>query len=138
MLTNLEIKNGVMTPKYDIYNDTYTVTIKEDVTQLDIYYETTSEAVIVTVAGNENIVNDKGVGIIISNGIEEKIIKLNVIKEGVESASGLKNYFTSLEVEKKEVMPEYIAPLIGGSCFLLIIITFSLLFHKKKKLKKII
>ena len=135
MLTNLEIKNGVMTPKFDIYNDTYTVAIEEDVTELDICYETANEEVKVTIAGNENIKERKGVGIIISNGTEEKIIKLNVIKEGIESASGLKDYFTSLEVQKKEIMPEYIAPLIGASCFLLIIIIFSIIFHKKKKLK---
>ena len=124
-----------MTPKFDIYNDTYTVTIEEDVTELDIYYEAANEEVKVTIAGNENIKERKGVGIIISNGLEEKIIKLNVIKEGTESVSGLKDYFTSLEVQKKEIMPEYIAPLIGASCFLLIIITFSIIFHKKKKLK---
>ena len=135
MLTNLEIKNGVMTPKYDIYNDTYTVSINNDVTELDINYEVVSNEVDVTITGNENITSDKGIGIIVSDGIEEKIIKLNVIKEDIEVTTGLKNYFTSLEIQKKEEIPEYIAPLIGVSCFLIIVITFSCLFHKKKKLK---
>jgi len=135
MLINLEIKNGVMTPKYDIYNDTYTVTIDNDVTELDIYYEVASENIKVSTSGNENITSDKGVGIIVSDGKEEKIIKLNVIKEGSETTSDLKNYFTSLDVRKKEQVPEHIAPLIGVSCFLIIVITFSILFHKKKKLK---
>ena len=60
---------------------------------------------------------------------------INVIKEGVNEASGLKNYFTALEVSKKEEVNEYMAPLISGACFLLIIITFSILFHRKKKIK---
>lgn len=135
MLTNLEIKNGVMTPKYDIYNETYTVTIDSVVTELDIYYELSNEDIKVTITGNENITSDKGVGIIVNNGVEEKIIKLNVIKENIETTSELKSYFTSLEVKKESEIPEYIAPLIGSVCFLVIVITFSILFHKKKKLK---
>jgi len=135
MLTNLEIKNGIMTPKYDIYNDTYTVKIEDDVTELDIYYETINNEVSVTVTGNENIINDKGIGVIVSDGKEERIIKLNVIKESSEATIGLKNYFTSLEVKKEEAMPDYIPSLIGGVCFLVIVITFSCLFHKKKKIK---
>ena len=136
MLKNLEIKNGTMTPKYDQYIDTYTVTINKDVTELDIYYEAILDSCEVTITGNENITNDKGVGVLISNNEDKRLIKLNVIKEDSNEAAGLKNYFTALEVnKKKEEISEYVAPIIGGACFLLIIITFSILFHKKKKLK---
>lgn len=134
MLTNLEIKNGVMTPKYDIYNDNYTVTIKDDVTTLDIYYELASDNVEISIAGNENIYSDKGIGITLIDGINQRLIKLNVIKEDTETAATLKDYFTSLEVNKTKEMADFIPPLIGGTCFLIIIVIFSLLFHKRKKL----
>ena len=32
-----------------------------------------------------------------------------------------------------EEIPNYVAPLIGSSCFLIILILFSILFHKRKK-----
>jgi len=135
VLKNLEIKNGIMTPKYDEYIDTYTVTIEKDVNELDIYYEVINDSALVTITGNENITCDKGIGVLISANEDKRLIKLNVIKENVNEASGLKNYFTALEVSKKEEVNEYMAPLIGGACFLLNLITFSILFHRKKKIK---
>ena len=57
MLKTIEIKNGVMTPKYDLYNDYYTVTIEEHINKLDIYYEL-EKNVSVNILGNENITDE--------------------------------------------------------------------------------
>lgn len=135
MFNSFEIINGKMTPKYDEYNDTYSVTIEKDVTELDIKYELKNKNTNIVIDGNENIVNDTEVYIKLNNGESIRTITLKVIKTDTEATSNLKNYFTSLEVNKKEEMPEFIAPIIASSCFLIIIIVFSLLFHKRKKQK---
>lgn len=132
MLTSFEILNGEMTPKYDEYNDIYTVTIKEEVTSLDIKYVVSNPNANVYINGNENIDKDTTVSIEINEGTNVRKIHLNVLKENTETTSDLKDYFTSLEVSKKKDIPDYIAPLIGASCFLIIIIVFSLLFYKKR------
>jgi len=38
MLENLEIKNGEMTPRFDPYNNIYSVKITDDITKLEIEY----------------------------------------------------------------------------------------------------
>ena len=138
MLKTIEIKNGVMTPKYDLYNDYYTVTIEEHINKLDIYYEL-EKNVSVNILGNENITDEiSQVTINLNSGDKTRVIYLNVNKNVVKNASELQNYFTSLEVKKREEISSFVAPLIGSICFLVIIITYSILFHKKKKKIKII
>jgi len=133
MLTELNIKNGLLSPKYDIYNDTYTVTITKEVEKLDIEYKTDNENISVVINGNANLQADKKiVSITVANGEVTKNIHLNVFVEDVETTGNLKNYFTSLEIKRKEETPSFVAPLIASSCFLLIIIIFSILFHKKR------
>lgn len=133
MLTYLEIKNGAMTPFYDIYNDNYTVTIKKDVEYLKFDYILNEKTVSITVNGNSNLSDGSIVSLLLSDGEKTRTILLNIIKENSEQTSELKNYFTSLEVKKNETIPEFIPPLIGGLCFMVIAITFSILFHKGHK-----
>ena len=54
-----------------------------------------------------------------------------------KSSEAVVNYDYLLEpLEVEEELPEYVAPLIGGICFFIILCTFLLLFKKKKKHKK--
>ena len=134
MLTNLEIKNGVLSPKFDIYNDIYTVTIESRIDALDISYEVDESNISIAVDGNENLsMGKKIVSIIVQDESITKNIILNIVRSDVESTVGLQNYFESLEVKKQEKMSEYIGPMIGVICFLIIAITFAILFHKKRK-----
>jgi len=135
MLTSLEITNGIITPKYDIYNDYYTVTINNGIDSLNINYNI-EDNVLIRVINNYNLdKEEKVVSIDLREGENIRTIYLNVIHEKSSNVSELKDYFVSLETKKNETMPEYIAPLIGSSCFLILIIVFSILFRKKKKLK---
>lgn len=135
MLLDLQITNGVISPKYDIYNDIYTVSVLDDVTSLDIIYDLTSDNVLVEITNNHDLnLNDKVVNLKVSDGVTTRNIYLNVIHENAELTTGLQEYFDALEIRKKEETSMYVAPLIGASCFLILLIVFSILFHKKKKL----
>ena len=132
MLTNLVINNGILSPKYDIYNNIYTVTIKEDVKMLDICYDI-SENVSIEIVNNNNLdIEEKVVSLNIKDNDVNKIIYLNVIHENTQSTIGLQNYFKDLEIKKNKEISPYVAPLIGVSCFLIIVIVFSILFHKRR------
>lgn len=136
MLTNLEIKNGVLTPDFDIYNDVYSVFIEENVDVLDIIYELDENNISIQISGNENLNEGKKiVNIFVEDETIKKNIVLNIVRSNTKSTIGLQNYFDVLEIKKQEKMPEYIGPLIGAGCFLLIAITFTILFHKKRKKK---
>lgn len=135
MITNLEIKNGELTPKFDIYNDNYSVTIDESVTSLDISYEVDNKNVSVIINGNENLCeDDKVVSLTIADGNIMKDISLSINCDLTKSTLGLQNYFESLEIKREEKIPSYVAPTIASICFFVIVISFSILFHKKKKL----
>ncbi len=125
MLEELKVLNGIITPKYDIYNDIYTVTVDNDVYALVIDYKATDT---VYIKGNEDLKEGEN---IVYLEIGKRIITLIVNKKEEELASFIDpNLKEKVEVEMK--MPNYIAPLIGGSCFLIILLTFVLLFKKRK------
>ena len=42
-------------------------------------------------------------------------------------------YLESLELNKDETVPAYVAPTIAGVCFLIILFFFIILFKKRKK-----
>ncbi len=132
MLTNLEINNGILSPKFDIYNDTYTVTIDKDIKKLDISYQLVNDNISVIINNNENLEEEKQVSIILRENDITKTITLNVIHDLSESSAGLTEYFKALEIKKREEISPYVAPIIGVSCFLIILIAFSILFHKKR------
>lgn len=135
MFNSFDVLNGQMTPKYDEYNNTYSVKIAEDINFLDLKYDLKKEDTSITIVGNENLRDKSEVQIKLNNGESIRTIILKVIKTDTKTTSDLKNYFTSLEINKKSEMPGFIAPLIASSCFLIIIIVFSILFHKRKKQK---
>lgn len=135
MFNSFDVLNGQMTPKYDEYNNTYSVKIAEDINFLDLKYDLKKEDTSITIVGNENLRDKSEVQIKLNNGESIRTIILKVIKTDTKTTSDLKNYFTSLEINKKAEMPGFIAPLIASSCFLIIIIVFSILFHKRKKQK---
>ena len=119
MLTNLEVTNGIMTPKYDIYNDNYTVFIDDETKALELDY-VLSEKVLVDINNNFNLdKEEKIVSISLKNDDINRTINLYVYHEDASNVSDLKDYFVSLETNRKEITPDYIAPLIGGLCFLI-------------------
>mgnify|MGYP005766668163 FL=1 len=45
------------------------------------------------------------------------------------------DYFASLELNSKQEVPKYVAPVIAGVCFLIILFFFAILFKKRKYTK---
>lgn len=134
MLEDLEILNGQMTPKFDKYNDIYTVEIDYNIESLVIDYKL-AENTNISIYGNEDL--KVGENIIYLELVKDDIKKVYTIyankKEEVKSSFSEFNSMEKVEVPKKT--PQYVAPLIGASCFLIILITFCLLFAKRKKHK---
>ena len=130
MLFDLKVLNGVMTPKFDKYSNIYSVTIEENVTELLLEYKASPDNY-VKVKGNSNL--KPGDNIVYIDVITEdttNTYRLFVYKEYTETVFKAKELLESVEVKKE--LPEYVAPLIGGTC-LLIIILFGVLLFKKRK-----
>ena len=134
MLEDLEILNGIISPEFDIYNNIYSVSILEDVDELVINYKV-SDGYVVNIIDNNNLVpGENEVYIQVVKDDEINTYTLLVNKESSEEVINYDYLLEPLEVE--EELPEYVAPLIGGICFFIILCTFLLLFKKKKKHKK--
>lgn len=129
MLQNLEIINGELSPEFNCYTNTYTVNVTNDVTSLLLNY-IAEEGYAVNVLGNSNFISGENIVSIEVIGENRNNYTLIVNKEEVETVSNFDLTYQPLEV-KKEV-PEYVAPLISICCFLIILFTYTLLFHKKK------
>ena len=131
MLKDLEILNGQISPKFDSYNDIYTIEVDEDIYALVMNYELEDGAKI-EVFGNENFqIGENVVYLEIYNEEEKETFTLYVNKKEEEKAS-INDPNLIAKVEVSMPIPSYIAPLIGGSCFLIILLTFCFLFHKKR------
>ena len=130
MLLDLKILNGDMPLKFDKYVNNYTVEIKEDVTKLEIEYICNNDD-LVTIKNNDNL--DLGINHIfieVVNNEEKNVYVLEIYKKRDE------NVFNEIKIESEikneEKIPNYvpIGLIVGG--FFIILLTFWILFHKKK------
>lgn len=130
MLNDLKIINGVLSPEFDIYNNIYSVNIDENVDKLVIEYDVDSDY-IVNIIDNESLVpgnNEVYLQVIKDNEINT--YTLLVYKEETDTVVNYDYLLKPLEV--KEELPSYVAPLIIGCCFFVILLVFILLFKRKK------
>lgn len=132
MLLNLEILNGEMSPKFDKYVNTYTVEVKDDILTLVMDYET-EEGVSVEEVNNNLVEGENLVYLRLKKDEKVETITLEVYKESSKHVFDYDKYLTDVSVEAP--MPEYIPPIIIGSCFLVIAIAFLIIFHKSKNKK---
>ena len=135
MLKELVVLNGELTPKFDKYNNTYTVRIANEVDRLELTY-IPEDNTIVSIFGNDNLRDGENIVIIsLANKDQYEYIYLNVIKnQSDEVFSYLKDESSTIEVPNS--ITNYGGPLIILSCFLLIMLLFILLFCQKGKRKK--
>ncbi|MCM1052929.1 MAG: hypothetical protein NC483_03025 [Ruminococcus sp.] len=132
MLKNLEILNGDMPLKFNSLNTIYTINLYTDDDILKFNYEIDSNDKI-SVAGN-NLTDDiNEVVLTVYNDLESESYYLYVYKNEDTLISKDSSSLTSLEIASKEEVSTYAAPTIGAICFLIILLTFTLLFKKKKK-----
>ena len=116
--------------KFDKYVNNYTVEIKEDVTNLEIEYKCNNDDS-VNITNNDNL--DFGINYVfieVVNNEEKNVYVLEIYKKRDE------NVFNEIKIESEikneEKMPNYVPiGLIVGS-FFIILLTFWILFHKKK------
>ena len=130
MLNDLEIINGELSPEFDCLNNIYSVTISENVDELVMDYSV-ADGYIVNVIDNKDLAS--GENEVYIQVIKDEEINTYTLLVYKESSEPVFNYDYNLDtVEVEEELPEYVAPLIGGSCFLIILIVFLLLFKKRK------
>ncbi len=134
MLKELEILNGILSPSYDIYNNVYTVKVENNIESLVLNYKL-DENVQINIQGNDNLKEGENIiYLILKKDDLEEVITLYVNKEISKKVIFTDpNIITKAEV--KPVIASYVAPLIGGCCFLIILLTFIFLFKKKKNKK---
>ena len=130
MLSDLEIINGELSPAFDSLNNIYSVTVSEDVDELVMEYSTT-DGYIVNVIDNQDL--DEGENEVYLQVIKDEEINTYTLLVYKESSEPVFNYeYMPETIEVESELPEYVAPLIIGSCLLIILIFAILLFKRKK------
>ena len=132
MLKELEILNGDISLKFDPLNTKYTVFVNKNEPKLELKYKI-EETDNVLVEGNNLVNNYNEVMITVFNDEKSMEYYLYVYKNDKNVFEIDTSYFNKLETEANKEISSYAVPTIASTCFLIIIIVFAILFHKKKK-----
>ena len=134
MLKKLTILNVELSIKFNSLNTRYTVNMTTNEEELKLEYEIDEKDNISIY--NNHLENDKTeVVITVYNDEESMSYYLEVYKMQEELVEKEEDYFASLEVKTDTYNKEYVAPLIAGICFLIILFLFTVLFKKRKNAK---
>ena len=130
VINELSILNGELSPKFDKYNNYYSVTINKDINELDFNYTIDNdEKYSVEIINNNNLVQNKYVyATIYDKETDEK--NTYIFKVFMNDGSDVP-VFNEIKNEEKsdvKVKKRNYAPLIGTICFLLIIFVFKTMF----------
>lgn len=131
MLEELNVLNGELSINFDSLNSKYTVFLNENENKLDIEYKLKSNTNI-TIEGNYNLVDGSIVIISVTDGKKIADYYFNVYINKTEEVNKSIANGTLLEIDSKKEVSEYAGPGIASLCFLLILLLFVFLFHKKK------
>ena len=134
MLKKLEILNGELSTKFDPLNARYTVNLRTEETELKLNYDIEKDDKI-SIFNNEINGENSEVVITVYNDKEMMSYYLEINEPKHNLASIDEDYFSSLELKTDTYMPKYIAPLVAGICFVIILCLFTVLFKKNKKSK---
>ncbi|MBR1413889.1 MAG: hypothetical protein IJ574_04395 [Bacilli bacterium] len=134
MLDKLEVLNGELMPEFDSYNMNYSVIIDDEVNSLQLNMYSSLVNADIIVEGNNNLTYGENlVTIKVVKDDNESIYTLHVYKEDKESTVAfVDDNAKALEIKAPEKLPDYVAPLIGITCFLIILTLFLLLFKPRK------
>lgn len=130
-LESLTIKNGKLSIPFDKLNNEYTVILESKEYHLELEYEV-DDNITVFVKDNQDLMNNSIVTISLTD--EKNIVEyhLQILKEEEEQTSSVFLEEKSISIETS-FMYEYKIYIIPSVCFLLLFITFKLLFHKHQK-----
>lgn len=131
MLKDLKILNGELSVKFDPLNTRYTVNMTNSDTKLELEYKIDEDDEI-SIFGNSLDGQDDLVVISVYNDDELMSYYLEINFLESKNVNLEQDYFASLELNSKQEVPKYVAPLIAGVCFLIILFFFAILFKKRK------
>ena len=131
MLKDLKILNGELSVKFDPLNTRYTVNMTNSDTKLELEYKIDEDDEI-SIFGNSLDGQDDLVVISVYNDDELMSYYLEINFLESKNVNLEQDYFASLEVDSNKEIPGYVAPLIAGVCFLIILFFFAILFKKRK------
>ena len=134
MLKDLKILNGELSVKFDPLNTRYTVNMTNSDTKLELEYKIDEDDEI-SIFGNSLDGQDDLVVISVYNDDELMSYYLEINFLESKNVNLEQDYFASLELNSKQEVPKYVAPLIAGVCFLIILFFFAILFKKRKYTK---
>lgn len=134
MLKDLKILNGELSVKFDPLNTRYTVNMTNSDTKLELEYEIDEDDEI-SIFGNSLDGQDDLVVISVYNDDELMSYYLEINFLESKNVNLEQDYFASLELNSKQEVPKYVAPVIAGVCFLIILFFFAILFKKRKYTK---
>lgn len=131
MLIDLKITNGTLELKYNEYTYEYTVTVDNDINNLEFSYKLQDDCY-VEIRNNE-LSNYENIVYLDVYNIDELITyTFYVYKENSNEANSIENFKESLEISLNKDIEEYKVQILSISIFLIIIIIFSLMFKRKK------
>ena len=129
VIDNMIINNGEISPKFDKYNNYYSVKVDKNVKELDINYEYNENKYDVKIGNNEDIVNNKLVYVTVfdKKSLEQNTYILKIFNE--ESEKNVTNIVDEdvVDINIKEKKYDY-APLIGTICLASILVVFKIFF----------
>lgn len=131
MLEKLEILNGVLSPNFDPYNTTYSVNVGEDISYLEIEYQTSNNAEAIIINNSDLLPGENVVYIDVVSPDDLITYNLLVYKEETKEVIGYDTFYNSIEF--KPELPDFVAPLIIVVCFFIILLNFIILFKKRKR-----
>lgn len=133
-LESLTIKNGTLSIPFEPLNNEYTVLLDREVEELALEYKV-DEKITVLVSNNENLKNNSVVTITLTQEKDTVEYHLQILKEEEEEIASVFLEQKPMPIETN-FMFEYKNYIIPAVCFLLILIVFKILFHKKRKNKR--
>lgn len=128
LINELKIKNATISPKFDQYNNYYSVTIDENTDKLDFEYDFNKDKYEVKITNNENLVENKLIYVTVYNK-ESKEKNTYIFKIYLEEViTTVKTVDNEEDTGKKDKKTTNYAPVIGTVCFLLIIFVYYVIF----------
>lgn len=128
LINDLKINNATISPKFDQYNNYYSVTIDENTYKLDFEYDFNKDKYEVKITNNENLVENKLIYVTVYNK-ESKEKNTYIFKIYLEEViTTVKTVDNEEDTGKKDKKTTNYAPVIGTVCFLLIIFVYYVIF----------
>ena len=131
MLIDLEIINGILELKYNEYTYEYTVTVENDINNLEFSYKLQGDCYI-QIRNNELYNYENIVYLYVYSSYDIITYTFYVYKEKSDEVNFIETFKETLEISSNNDIEVYKVQILSIGIFLIIIIIFSLMFRRKK------